>query len=222
MKQFFSVLILTAILFSCKKSATESNTYTLTGIVADFDNKTVIAGAQVYVGIYGIKNDSAISGANGWVSFSLLKADGVKILTASKLNYLLPSFSAYNAVSTEDRTDSIFLVRPSFVNLTTHKANVYLSTDSITLSVNNVFTPGPATTSSDYKEILRDKTDIADKNFIFSTIYQAPPTSGLVIQTGYQKVYFKWDIIRSGSVLSSKLDSVALIQFGTKNFTINY
>jgi hypothetical protein len=227
MKQILSVLIISAILFGCSKSSTESTTYKLNGLVLDFDAKTVISGAKVYVNSFGIR-DSAISDINGRVSFTLLKSDGLKFLSATKDNYLTPYYSIGIAPTgaNTDRTDTVLLARPSFVNLTTHRTGTYLPTDSISISVNNIYTSSTASTGSTYKEILRDKADIADKYFLFSTLYQIPPTNTgggiFIVVPGYQKVFFKRDIIRSGSVLSSSLDSTSLIQFGTKNFTLNY
>jgi hypothetical protein len=223
MKQILSILILSAVLFGCQKSSTESSTYTLTGIVADYDSKTPVAGATVYINNFGIKKDSAISDVNGRASFTFPKNGELIFLSTSKANYLLPLLASLVPVANADRTDSLFLVRPSFVNLTTHKANTYLPTDSISVSINNIYTSPSSTTGSTYKEIARDKTDVADKNFTFSTFYKLPQSgTGILLFSGYQKVYVKWDIIRSGTILSSNTDSVTLIQFGIKNITINY
>ena len=59
----------------------------------------------------------------------------------------------------------------------------------------------------------KDKAESPDRSFNLYTWYNTP---------FYDKLYFQWDIIRNGSVISTKSDSTSLIQFGTKNFTLNY
>lgn len=121
----------------------------------------------------------------------------------SILYYYTPGY--YN------RTDTVCLVRKSFINLTIHKSASYLTLDSIELRV-AVDYCSAACYSAANRTILRDKSDASDKIIILYSWYQSP---------SFTKLYFQWDIIRNGAVLSTQADSTAMVQFGTKNFTVN-
>lgn len=67
--------------------------------------------------------DSAISDANGKVSFTYKKEGNLKSLYPTKDNYLLPHSQWGIFISGYvNRTDTVYLARKSFVNLTVHKA----------------------------------------------------------------------------------------------------
>lgn len=212
MKKLLTLFVFTSILFGCKKSSTEDEYYTLNGIVIDYDSRVPIAGAKVIASVLCIgscpASDSAISDAAGKVSFRLKKSVATFLLSASKDNYVRPPIYYAFPVITFDRTDTVFLVKPSFVNVTTHKAGTFNPLDSIAIRV-----MGDINSHSFYREFTRDKADAGDKTFSLSAWYQSPYNV---------KLYFQWDIIRGGTVITSKTDSTSLIQYGTKNFTISY
>ena len=83
--------------------------------------------------------------------------------------------------------------------------------DSIALRV--VDYTSPSNFSIGFRSLAKDKAEAPDRSFNLYTWYNTP---------FYDKLYFQWDIIRNGSVISTKSDSTTLIQFGTKNFTLNY
>ena len=221
MKHLFLLFFVIAIfLLSCKKSSTptDDNSYTIHGIVADWDAKTIIGGAKVYVKLVGgIIVDSAIADANGRVSFTYKKEGGNKFLTASKPNYLVPPLFYFSQPGYNTRTDSVFLARPSFVNATVHKAGVYLPLDTIDIQVQGDYTEFGH--HNNYRLMLRDKADAPDKIFNLQAVYGQSQGSFFI---GSLKLYFKWDIIRNGNIISTKTDSAALIRHGTQNFNLNY
>jgi len=220
MKQQLILVLIVAILAGCKKSSNDDGYYTVNGIVIDYDSKTPIAGAKVRVGFFPfVVTDSAISDANGRVAFRFKKEGEFKPLTVTKDNYLTPfGFGGFYA-SYNDRTDTLRAARPSFVNLTIHKSNSYLPLDSINVQVLGDYTGG---FSFNYRNLWRDKADAADKTFNLQALYQANTGGAPAIAYGTTKLYFQWDIIRAGAIVSSKTDSTDLVQFATKNFTINY
>jgi hypothetical protein len=221
MKQLITLLTLSCILFSCKKSSGEEEYYTLSGIVLDFDSYAPIAGAKVYVKQYGYMQpvvDSAISDGNGRVSFNLKKEGAFKFLSPLKAGYLNPiNWIGYYA-NYNDRTDDLYLARPSFINVTTHKAGTYLPSDTIDVQVMNDNVP-PIGQYNTFRPIFRDKADVADRTFNLQAAYGHARGD---LFYGAVKLYFRSEIIRGGSVLSTKTDSTNIIQFGTQNFTLNY
>lgn len=223
MKQLIAILILSSILFGCNKPSEEDEYYTLTGLVLDFDSKAPISGAKVYAQALCIPNclptDSAITDLAGKVSFRL-KINGIFIsLNSNKSNYL--SLAPHNLLYgiNVTRTDTMYLARPSFVNVTVHKAGTYLPSDSVAIKVLGDYDYGYHGTFYTYKTIHRDKADMPDKTFNLQAVYgstQHPYYLGSV------KLYFIKDIIRNGTVFSSQTDSINIIQFGVQNFTLNY
>lgn len=211
MKKIVSVFVLTCILFGCKKSSTEDEYYTISGIVIDYDSKLPIAGAKVYAGplcIGGCTTDSAISDAAGKVSFHVRNTGVTILLSASKDNYVRPPIYFLFPINIVDRTDTAYLVKPSFVSVTSHKASTYNPSDSIEIKV-----MGDINAPSSYRDLTIGKADVSDKTFNLSAWYQSPYNV---------KLYFQWTIIRGGTIISSKSDSTSLIQYGSKFFTINY
>ena len=220
MKQFIAILFLSSILLSCKKSSDEDEYYTISGMVLDFDSNVPIAGARVYVkeyGYMGVVVDSTVSDKNGRYSFNLKKEGKYKYTFPAKSTYLNPInwigvYSDYN-----DRTANLYLARPSFVNVTTHKAGVYLSTDTVDVQVLfDYFNGGQV---GNYRSLYRDKADVSDKTFNLQVVYGHAMGDRFF---GTRKLYFRSDIIRNGLVFSTKDDSTNVIQFGTQNFTLNY
>jgi hypothetical protein len=221
MKKLITVLFFTAILISCKKSSTEDeNYYTLTATVVDFDLNTAIAGAKVYVIEYisAVPVDSALSDANGKVSFSFKKEGPYKFLTPLKNNYINPMNIIPAQLNYDNRSYFLYLARPSFVNATIHKSGTYLPLDSVAVQVLGDYA-APIVQNPSYRLLFKDKAEAPDKIFNLQSAYGKVMGS---IFFGSLKLYFKTDIIRNGSVFSSQTDSTSLIQFGTKNYTLNY
>ena len=215
MKIVFSAIIILLLFIGCKKSSDDSDFYTITGIVVDIDSNTPVENAKVYCGflpiVYSLQLDSAFSDINGKVSFTYRKDHIPKGTVAQKSGYMAAIFDNYYTISTVDvdRTDSLFLAKPSIVNITLHKSNVYQPSDSIVLKVKG------------YIEFVYPN--------LFQTIYQTnannPDTSihlNTQYKTSYSKIYLQWDIKRNGSILSTQTDSIDLIQYGTKNYNLNY
>lgn len=214
MKQIFALFLLAALLSSCKKSSsTDDGYYHITGIVLDVDSRAPIAAAKIYVRENFVYIDSAISDANGRVSFTFKKEGNLKSLYPTKDNYLLPHSQWGVFISGyADRTDTAYLGRKSFVNVTVHKTGTYMPLDSIDLRIAGDYYSA-AGYSAGYRSVLRDKADAADRVLNLYAWYLSPYST---------KIYFQWDIIRSGAVISTQSDSTAMIQFGIKNFTLNY
>ena len=222
MKKLLSLLAITCILSGCKKSSTEDENYTLSGIVLDFDSNTAIAGAKVYVREFrgtGTIVDSAVSDANGRVSFTYRKEGEFKFFYPAKASYLNAIHIIVYHPNYNDRLENLYLARPSFINVTTHKTSVYLPSDTIDIQINgdNVMPSGYY--NSSYRTLLRDKAEAPDKVFNLQAIYGHPIGS---FYFGSSKLYFVKNIIRNGAVLTSQSDSTNIIQFGTQNFTLNY
>jgi hypothetical protein len=213
MKQICATILFFSLFAGCKKSTPEDEYYNLTVLVLDYDARTPIANAKVFPanGLAG-KVDSAFSDGNGKAFFRFKKDGSLKAKGAFKDNYLSPSIFYLLHTGFEDRTDTTYLAKPSYVNLTIHKTGAYLPLDSIALRVNNDYA-SPNTYLGMYRNLAREKADAPDKVYNLYSWYQ----SGNIT-----KLYFEWDIIRAGSVISTKTDSTGLIQFGTKNFTLNY
>jgi hypothetical protein len=217
MKKIVSIFVLTCILSGCKKSTNEDENYTLKGIVIDFDSKQPVVGAKVFQYEFccaqqGYK-DSAVSDANGMVSFNCKKEGDYKILTATKDNYLRPQkYVYYQVLAHISRTDTVFLAKPSFLQLTIHKSNTYQPSDSIVLRVEGDYY-SPSSGRSTYRTLVMDKANSPDKVFNLYTFYELP---------NYDKLFFHYQIIRNGTLLTDQYISTDLIQFGIKNFTLNY
>jgi hypothetical protein len=221
MKKLITVLFFTFILFSCKKSSTEDdNYYTLAATVVDFDSGVPIAGATVYAIAYwtAVPSDSAVSDANGKVSFSFKKEGPYKFLNVVKHNYVNPMNIIPAHLGYDDRSEFLYLAKSSFVNVTTHRSGTYLPSDSVAVQVTGDYIK-PTPQNPAYRILFKDKADAPDKIFNLQAAYGKVMGSFFF---GSSKLYFKTDIIRNGAVFSSQTDSTSLIQFGTKNYTLNY
>ncbi len=220
MKQLITILILSCILFACNKTSNEEEYYTIYGLVLDYDSQLPIAGAKVYTitncGPTCPPTDSAITDANGRVSFRFRMDDIYQFLIARKTNYI--SQTEVYGIFYINKTDTIYLARPSFVNVTVHKTGTYLPSDSIKVQVygDGLSSGGPWI---GYRVLYMDKADAADKLFNLQAAYSHNLNT---LPFRHQKVYFIKDIIRNRSILSSQTDSTNIIQFGTQNFTLNY
>lgn len=213
MKQICVAILLISIFVGCKKSTAEDEYFNLGVLVLDYDARTPIANATVYPkSIWGGITDSAFSDANGRVSFRVKKDNTIYIPMGIKNNYVIPAVGRYARSGNYDRTDTVFLVKPSYINVTIHKTGIFLAQDSIAIRVKNDYF-SPIFYSNDYRNLTQAKADAPDKVFNLTSWYHP---------VAMPKIYFQWDIIRSGSVISTQTDSTSMIQFGTKNFTLNY
>lgn len=229
MKQALIIFFFSLLLTSCKKSSeNDDGYYSVKGIVIDWDSKTPISGAKVYSGFFGyfsVPTDSAVSDANGQVNFMFKKEGNPKILVGAKWDYIPPT-TYFMPTGFVDRIDTVYLAKPSFINLTTHKTGTYQPLDSIDLQIMGIYIPTILHHSTGLDPFMRDKADAADKLFNLQSVYNlATNTSNNNSKAFYplcKKVYFKLDIIRNGNIISTQIDSTDLIQFNTKDFTLNY
>lgn len=221
MKKLIILLFLSCILFSCTKPADEDEYYTVTGIVLDFDSHSTISNAKVYVkGVSAINVlDSAVSDANGKVSFRFKKTGGHMTLHPDKPGLLKPVYLYLSYIDEKDRTDSLYLARPSFMNFTSHKAGTYLPTDTVNIQVQNDYIEPTGIQYSIPRSLYKGPANIPDKSFNLQTIYGHSMGSFFF---GATKMYFVCEIIRNGGVTHVASDSTSIIQFGTQNFTLNY
>ncbi|MGF2412318.1 hypothetical protein [Ferruginibacter sp.] len=222
MNKLITALLLTAILVSCKKTSTEDeNYYTLAATVVDFDASTPIAAAKVYVIAYigGAPLDSALSDVNGKVAFSFKKEGPYKFLTPVKNNYINPMNTVPAHLNYDNRTEFLYLARPSYVNVTVHKTGTYLPSDSVNVQVTGDYAPPPIFQNPGYRLLFKDKAEAPDKIFNLQSAYGRVMGSFFF---GASKLHFTTDIIRNGAVISTQKDSTSLIQFSIKNYTLNY
>jgi len=223
MKKLLPLLALTIIIASCKKSDDEY--YTISGLVLDMDAKTPITSAKVYAGnSFYLPSDSAVTDVNGRVSFRFRKDGTLVQMRPAKDNYVRPFLFILQQPANKNRTDTVYLGRPSFVNLTMHKTGAYLPQDSIELNVRNHYADGIFRDIYSYHS--RDKADTPDKSFNLNSFYALPAAATnpprIVNVPPVTKLYFQWQIIRNGNIIDTKTDSTELIQFGTKNYQLNY
>lgn len=220
MKKLILLFILTSILFGCKKSSEEEEYYTVTGQVLDLDSKLPIAGAKAYLMGIPPPSDSALTDAMGRVSFRFRIGDPSRFFYVVKDGYLRPS-AYYAYAGNVSRTDTFFLARPSFVNVTIHKTGTYLNSDTVEIKVGGDNIPSMGETQG-YRTFHRNKANLPDSAYSFQAAYNATYDSYWNQFLGNTKLFFKTEIIRGGSVFYTKTDSTNIIQFGTQNFTLNY
>jgi hypothetical protein len=224
MKKLAIVFLFTCILFGCNKPSDQEQYYTVTGQVLDLDSKLPIAGAKAYLPGIPTPSDSALSDAAGRVSFRFRIGDPSRFFYVVKDGYLRPQ-TYWVTIGNVSRTDTFFLARPSFVNVTISKTGTYLSTDTVEIKVLGDNTPsvGEVGESPSYRTFHRDKANAPDKLYNLLAAYNLSSNynfwNHFVVK---EKLYFKSEIIRGGSVFSTKTDSTNIIQFGTQNFTFNY
>ncbi len=221
MKQLITLLSLSCILLSCNKTSDEDEYYTVTGQVLDLDSKLPIAGAIAYPMGRIPPSDSAITDATGKFSFTIRVGDPSGFFYVVKDGYLRPK-TYWATVSNVSRTDTFFLARQSLVNVTISKTVAYLGTDTVEIKVmgDNTLSNGE---SPIYRTFHRDKANAPDKLYnLFAAYYTGGNNSFWNHFMIKNKLYFKSEIIRGGSIFSTKIDSTNIIQFGIQNFTLNY
>lgn len=219
MKKLIIVFVLACILFGCKKSSEEDKYYTVTGQVLDLDSKLPIVGAKAYLTGIPPASDSALTDASGRVSFRFRIGDR-GLFYVVKNGYLRPINYYVSVNNSVSRTDTFFLARPSFVNVTAHKIGTYQALDTVEIQVAGDNIPSVGETNG-YRILHRDKANSPDKLYNLQAAYNVNYSFWNQF-LGHEKLYFKKNIIRSGSIVSSNTDSTNIIQFGTQNFTLNY
>lgn len=223
MKLLFAIFIIIAVLAGCKKSNGADGYYTITGLLLDWDSKAPIGGAKVYAETQYPAlpaRDSAVTDGNGKASFKYLKRDAGRGLYTIIPGYVYPFYSIFFGVrvgNNVNRTDSLFLARASYLNLNLHQSGVYNTTDSLHLTISgfrkDIFLFGGNGMTKVAFLFLDRRAMAADSLLNLASVYFNPP---------YQKAYIKWDVYRNGSVLTGGSDSTDLVQFGTKNYVLNY
>ena len=217
MKMVFTAIVILLFFIGCKKSS-ENDPGIVHGIILDIDSRTPIANATVILDLHttGLYNpiDSFLSDINGRFSFTDYYDGIFKGLIPKKNGYVDPI--GYYFVFLRPRSnweDTIYLAKPSFIRINLHEQGIYQNTDSIILrlkgNIKNTTVIFPADTLHIF---YQNKAVMPDTSLNMSTYYDSY----------YSKIYLQWDIKRNGSIISTQTDSTDLIQYGTKNFDLNY
>lgn len=213
-------------LISCKKSSVVTGNYTITVLALDWDSKIPLPGTKVYltipviqIGSSWIILDSSITDASGKAVFTTSYGGpygGYKEAYAiSKPGYIqTPLTGSFGFKKQEDRTDTIYLARPSFVNLTIHNYFANLPGDSVEIKVK-----GCSGNSGEYygglATVFKGLANSPDRVINLQAFYSSPNHTKLEYQ------YYIWrnlTLINFGGFG----DYIQLTQFGTANYTINY
>lgn len=217
MKQILIAVSILPMFVSCDKT-TPDNDYTITAVVVDIDTRTTIPGAKVYSQVFPRAfgslqvYDSAFSDASGKAVFTHQKGERRSVIAISKIGYV-PTGAILYSISPNfvDRTDSVYLGRGSYVNLTVHRTGTYLPGDSVHVKVKGNYNrdgiPGHFWT------VVKDLAITPDKVLNLEAIYHPFYNP---------KLNFECDIRRAGLVLTTISDSTDMIQYSTKSYTLNY
>lgn len=223
MRRSLIISILFSFLLSCNKSSDKEDFYTISGIVLDYDSRTPIQNANVICPPNDPESllvDSVLSDVNGNFSFTYPKKDTRPNLYAKKNYYLAPYIYRYlHLISNNDRIDTLYLSKVSYVNLLLHNSVIYNGNDSLYLTVFNYRRGYNSITGADViglNSIYFLKKLAATGDTILSNI----PV--VYFATPYNKVHMEYKIIRNGNALFTQTDSTDLIQYSIKNHTINY
>lgn len=217
-KLFLSLLpklLIYSLILGCKKPSKDNDSsYTLAALVLDFESHNPLSGAKVFVYVAGFAPiDSALTNANGYASFSYKTGDGRKTLRAAKVDYLQPFYITTNLPISSDRTDTLYLARPSLLRITTMRTGPHQANDSIKIRVNNypsfIFTGQSYPNNYEFRRLA----NAADTTVILPMVYYQAPN---------EKAYVHWEIIRGTTTIFSQSDSVVLLQHSTKNYTLSY
>lgn len=218
MRTIFPALGILLIFLGCKKSS-DTHYYNLKVTVRDSYTNLPVDGVKVKLtnesntpntipplsdsSITNIEGNAffTVSGDQNWITFTPSK-DGYTVLYI--LNHALPL--------TEDLAVNIPIWRVSYLKLNLHKQGSYNSTDSVLVKVKGVLN------KYYHESTLQDsfcfrQANRPDTLYNLSALYAYPSNT---------KICFQWDIIRNGSIFSSQTDSTDLIQYGTKNYNLNY
>lgn len=223
MRKALIISFVFSFLLSCNKSSDKDDFYTISGIVLDYDSRTPIQNANVICPPNHPESllvDSVLSDVNGHFSFTYTKGDSRRNLYAKKNNYLATYFLRdLQLISNNDRVDTIYLSKVSYVNLLLHNSVIYNGNDSLYLTVFNNRRGYNTITGADViglNSIYNVKKLAATGDTILSNI----PV--VYFATPYNKVHMEYKIIRNGNTLFTQTDSTDLIQYSIKNHTINY
>ncbi|OSZ80077.1 hypothetical protein CAP36_02095 [Chitinophagaceae bacterium IBVUCB2] len=217
MKRIIIALPLFLFLISCDKN--EDDSYTINGVVLDWDLKTPIPGAKIYAATFsnGINAfDSTLSDGGGKYNF-VFPDKTFRPASATKTGYQNP-FHLFQSTlpSSVEKNDTLYLTKSSYLNVTIHRTNSYPVTDSIEVFFGK-YCPASQSESglinSSFYHIKRRIANAVDTLVNVTAAYHPVPGN---------KVYFYWNIIRNGNIISTHSDSTDLIQYGTKNYTVNY
>lgn len=195
-----------------KPKGVEVVNYTITGVVFDYDSKLPIAGATIYstpFPILTVPLDSATTDGSGKVIFTHSSDEGVWILSVKKSGFILPEFFYYiPTIQFVDRIDTLYLGRPSFVDMYIHRTGTYQTTDVIEVTVNHN-TWGGAHTQNVYANFANSP----DTLIHVPTFYMFPYGMKLQIER---------KMTRSGGIVTTYFDSTDKIQYGVRNYFLNY
>lgn len=218
-RKIIILLIIVLFMCTCKKSNDDqNNAITLAGVVNNWDTKAPIANVRVYVSASLLfpPVDSATSDLSGRVSFTYPTGTGIRILWPKDPAYI-NSVAIFNTTNTGgSRTDTLYLMRPSYLQVNLHRANAYQASDEINLRVNG------------YRLTFSYPPPIMGLSQFYNNSWSANVADTIVnipmayFPTPYQKAYIDWKVSRNNIAITSQADSVDLIQYGTKNYQLNY
>ena len=228
MKKIFLVCLIAYLFLSCKKteSAPESEFYTVSALVLDIDSGVPIANAQVDCGqLYspgsifsGEYYDSLLSDQGGKANFTFKKLAAYRFTgtRAKKTGYIPTGRVRFfiEAYHNKDRSDTLNLVKPSFVNLNIHQLLPYQNSDTFYVKGSgNIYIPNAQNDVYGFSSIYKGKANSFDTSISFMNQYKI----------NNPKIFVMWEIVRNGtSLIASGSDSINLIQYGQKIFQINY
>lgn len=213
MSRIYLLLFFAGAIAGCSKPrGVEVVNYTITGVVLDYDTKLPITGATVYSNTFPVLTvnlDSATTDGSGKVAFTHSSNEGVWILSAKKSGLIIPEFFYYYPpLQFVDRIDTLYLGRPSFVDMHIHRTGTYQATDVIEVNVNHN-TWGGAHSQNVYTSFANSP----DTLIHVPTFYMSPYGTKLQIER---------KMARSGGIVTYYYDSTDKIQYSTRNYFLNY
>ena len=215
------LLILIAVLFITCKKGTDNNAV-VNIAVFDWDTKTPIPGAKVYSHdgtlITLPPDDSVVTNSNGLASVPT-STGAIQTVSAEKPGYSITWINEFYSIAAGNIMDTIYLARSSYVDITLHQANSYLTNDVLHVRISGY----RRTVSSIPSGMIlgatagKQRQAIAVDTALHWAIAYFPPP--------FQKAYINWEVLRNGqtvTVIRSGSDSVNLSRYGTVNYTVNY
>ncbi|MBI5856249.1 MAG: hypothetical protein HZB42_01260 [Sphingobacteriales bacterium] len=218
-KYLFSILLL-FFLISCSKSEKQAQSYTVSALALDWDSRTPLPDAKVYLAEqFIIFNspwkifDSATTDINGRAFFVRSEAEYSQVFGISKPGYVRVNGPAFPITQrNQDRTDTCYLGMPSFVNLTIHNSHSYLPGDSVVVSAKDYYSLGQPV--SFFDGVFSGPAVSPDRTVQLTGFYLTPNSTKIWIQC---KVYRN-----NTEIYYTGLGYAEMIQFGTVNYTMNY
>lgn len=221
MRRSLSYILAITLLISCTKSERQSSNYRVTALVLDWDSRVPLQGAKVYLAEQFIQFgvpwkifDSATTDINGKASFTRSEAEYSQVYAINKPGYIqtIP-IGPPITLRSQDRTDTSYLVRPSFVNLTIHNNHSYMSGDSVVIRAKG-HSNSQGQPIGVFETIFSGLAVSPDRVISVWGFYSASTST---------MIGFEYEVYRNNSSIYYGGPVYAMMtQFGTVNYTINY